>query len=175
MQAHQLKPNTIFQMSKREKFIVGAAIIALLFAGVYYLLPGSTSKEDSLTSATNNDNTKDWIQEMEKSVAKQKLNKQQQKILDRIQSNNTWSNDIFYDRVKKSSIGQKDTPTNLAYTGYMEFQGQEYAVINGLEYTVGEKLDSGNYQIKEISPTKVVLRAKERTITVPFTSNSTNE
>jgi hypothetical protein len=45
------------------------------------------------------------------------------------------------------------------------------ALINGMEYQVGEELESGGYVVLEIDPEKVVLQGKGRggRITVPFT------
>ena len=43
------------------------------------------------------------------------------------------------------------------YTGYMEYGRKKVAIINGLEYGEGEKLETPGYVLKAIFPGKVII------------------
>ncbi|MFT5126125.1 MAG: hypothetical protein ACI9TH_000087 [Kiritimatiellia bacterium] len=44
------------------------------------------------------------------------------------------------------------------YTGYFNIAGQKMALINGMEYTLGEHLVAGTYAVGDIQPQHVTLR-----------------
>lgn len=46
---------------------------------------------------------------------------------------------------------------NFAYSGYIDMGDLKLAIINGLEYELGEALEGGRYIIKGISPVRVVI------------------
>jgi len=46
---------------------------------------------------------------------------------------------------------------NLIYSGYLEAVDKQLAIINGMEYEVGEMLGQEGYFIKSILPTRVVI------------------
>lgn len=46
---------------------------------------------------------------------------------------------------------------NLIYSGYLEAVDKQLAIINGMEYEVGEMLGQEDYFIKSIFPTRVVI------------------
>lgn len=45
----------------------------------------------------------------------------------------------------------------LIYSGYLEVIDKKLAIINGIEYEIGEKLDNGDYYVKKIFPNRVVI------------------
>ena len=49
----------------------------------------------------------------------------------------------------------------LNYTGFLQMGDKRMAIINGMEYEAGERLIEGDYIIKSISPTRVVINARE--------------
>ncbi|MBU0986869.1 MAG: hypothetical protein KKH68_06405, partial [Proteobacteria bacterium] len=46
---------------------------------------------------------------------------------------------------------------SFTYSGYMETGNQRLAIINGMEYTVGEELEPGGYTVNSISANQVVI------------------
>jgi hypothetical protein len=46
---------------------------------------------------------------------------------------------------------------NLKFTGYIDMGDRRLAIINGLEYESGDRLDPGGFTIKSILPNKVVM------------------
>jgi hypothetical protein len=61
---------------------------------------------------------------------------------------------------------------DFVYSGYLEVNQRRLAVINGMEYVVGEQLESGGYIVKSIDPEKVILEdvSKGGRLTLPFTA-----
>ena len=49
----------------------------------------------------------------------------------------------------------------LSYTGYLELNGTRAAIINGVEYQVGDELTTGSCVVKQIERTEVTLVFKE--------------
>lgn len=47
--------------------------------------------------------------------------------------------------------------SSFTYSGYIDVEGRRMAIIDGLEYQVGEKMATGNHVLREIYPEKVVL------------------
>lgn len=62
-------------------------------------------------------------------------------------------------------------PADFSYTGYLDAGSRRLAIINGIEYMVGDQLDSGSLVVKSIDPEKVVLEdaGKRGQLTIPFT------
>ena len=56
------------------------------------------------------------------------------------------------------------------YTGYLQMGSRTMAIINGLEYQLGDELQSGGRIVKEIDPLKVVIgpRADDRNMILPL-------
>ena len=47
----------------------------------------------------------------------------------------------------------------ISYTGYMQMGNTRLAIINGMEYEVGDKLEPGGYLVRTITSTQIVLVA----------------
>ena len=45
----------------------------------------------------------------------------------------------------------------IAYTGYIEMGDSRLAIINGMEYEVGDQLEPGGYKLRAITPTQIVI------------------
>ena len=58
---------------------------------------------------------------------------------------------------------------NFIYSGYMEMGDNRLAVINGMEYVVGEELNTGGFIVNSISPAQVVIgiEGTNQTIVLP--------
>lgn len=65
---------------------------------------------------------------------------------------------VFKDWVRvKSAARALPAKVTFAYTGYIETGRKIMAIINGIEYSVGDTLDIGGYTVKSISPERVVI------------------
>lgn len=45
----------------------------------------------------------------------------------------------------------------VSYTGYMQMGDKTFAIINGVEYSAGDPLEQGDYIVRSISPSQVVI------------------
>jgi hypothetical protein len=62
-------------------------------------------------------------------------------------------------------------PANLAliYSGYVETPRHRVAVINGIEYAVGDRLDQSSYTLRQITPQQVLIDApQQRMLAIPL-------
>ena len=46
---------------------------------------------------------------------------------------------------------------NIAYTGFMQMGDIKFAIINGVEYATGDRLEQGDYILRSITPSRVVI------------------
>ncbi|MGD8881179.1 MAG: general secretion pathway protein GspB, partial [Desulfobacterales bacterium] len=56
----------------------------------------------------------------------------------------------------------------VSYTGFMQMGDKKLAIINGVEYAAGDRLEQGDYILQSITPSRVVIvptgRSKKRFI-----------
>ena len=46
---------------------------------------------------------------------------------------------------------------SIAYTGFMQMGDIKFAIINGVEYATGDRLEQGDYILRSITPSRVVI------------------
>lgn len=57
----------------------------------------------------------------------------------------------------------------LVYAGYIETPRRRVAIINGIEYVVGDQLDKSSYTVRDIAPDQVVVAdPQQRTLALPL-------
>ena len=82
-----------------------------------------------------------------------------------------WLKDPFYDMVSYGELdmsatliktGNVDHKESFSYSGFINVSGKKLAIINDIEYEVGETLvlESGLFVLGEISPTKIIIENK---------------
>jgi hypothetical protein len=159
-------------MSKREKIIVGLMVLSLLYGAVDLIFfgrkkPGPTAiqRQQSSTLAT-------FITEVSAGMKTEpKIGQTDVKyIIDRARE--PFKGDPFLDRAQaayfddqrkkdeelRAKGSQAPLATGLAYTGYLASGDTALAVINGVEYEVGDLLDvPGGYVVQLITPTQAVI------------------
>ncbi|MFO7761818.1 MAG: hypothetical protein R6V20_09435 [Desulfobia sp.] len=86
-----------------------------------------------------------------------------------------WQRNPFYApplKEEKESKGKKDNAVDkkFIYSGFLEGGGKRIAIINGLEYEVGETLGGDKFVLQGILPGHVVIgvREKKQTMSVPI-------
>jgi len=78
-----------------------------------------------------------------------------------------WEQDPFirYDRPKaKKKARQTSSDSELVFSGYMLVGDKGFAVINGMEYKVGETILPQGYLVKKITTAKVMLQRESEHI-----------
>ena len=165
------------KIGKREKIILALMVVAVLY-GAYalFLEPSAQKSKPAKKPAVSRTQEMTQLDTLVTTVAVA-LKESKQSSLDAYIMNNAqkaWVSDPFY--VGSSTKDEKKEKTadegpNLKYTGYIDHEGGvRLAIINGVDYRVGEALEVPGYRLVSIAPSKVDIEDQEgqRTITVPF-------
>jgi len=160
-------------MKKREKIILAVMGVALLCAA-YILLSDRSSPQTNVATERNLASVKAFSAQLTEDLKKDNLTGADRYVLGWAEAE--WAGDPFLAK-KLSSVVETargstgGQPDNFAYSGYLEAGRKRLAVINGMEYQVGEQLEPGGYVVLSIDPEKVILEnmGKHGQITLPFT------
>jgi hypothetical protein len=159
-------------MSKREKIILAVMLVALLITA-YLFLSDSSPQKTNVANEKELANVKALSTQVTEEVKKKALTDIEKYVLERAQAD--WPRDPFLEkrlsRVAEATKGGGVRPSDYAFSGYVDVGNRRLAIINGMEYFVGDQLESGGYLVKSIDPEKVVLEDidKRGRITIPFT------
>ncbi|MEW5725068.1 MAG: hypothetical protein AB1896_18290 [Thermodesulfobacteriota bacterium] len=155
-------------MSKREKIIIALMAAAMLYGG-YELLFGS--RPSATTPGPSTEEVAAFVAEMSGLLAaKSPALAHAPYILSRASAE--WQKDPFAGRElvalyhTESKVREEESAEavpvilggelGLAYTGFLQSGENALAIINGLEYEVGDRLDGPEgYLVKAISPEQV--------------------
>jgi len=59
---------------------------------------------------------------------------------------------------KSKEVTQVSIPDlKVSYTGFMKMGDKTFAIINGVEYAAGDPLEQGDYVVRSITPSQVVI------------------
>ena len=157
-------------MSTREKIVIGLMMVAVLWGGYNLLFTGSDNTSGGSVATANQqiEDTKAFAQNVTQTVAKEVSAPSNTPYLLK-RASVAWTRDPFLDRqtaltYEAEKMAQEEAKEvsaaelGLVYSGYLMAGDKSLAVINGLEYEEGEKLDrEGGYIVKSISPIQVVI------------------
>ena len=154
-------------MTTREKIIVGIMCLTIVY-GAYELIFRGRSRPappPTVSGSTTRD-LKSFVAEITGKLANEKVSKDYQHMIR--QAGADWTKDPFIQssaplKKRLSAAGSapkkpaKKAMPRYTYSGYMQLGNTKLAIINGVEYTVGEKLLNKAYYVKTISTNKVVI------------------
>jgi hypothetical protein len=164
-------------MEKREKVLLALMIIALGYGAFELFVRPAASPPDAPAVSVNVDEATNLSQTLSKSLAEAELRMEEKHILEKAAA--PWAADPFYDWPHPRAAEATDTKPALAleqigktiiYSGYLEMGRTRIAVINGLEYRVGETLVDGSFVVERITPASVTLKAaqSQQQIVIPY-------
>lgn len=158
-------------MGKREKVLIAFMVLAIGYGGFeLFYSPGPRGVE-----------TRDLIevkaaQELAKSVSDSMkeagLDQDQKYILEAASS--VWSKNPFYSWPVPEDTREEALPEEerevMIYSGYIEMGRARLAVINGLEYEIGEELAGGRFVVTRITPSNVTVQSRksQQELTIPY-------
>ena len=160
-------------MTTREKIIVGFMVVAIAY-GVYTVF-FSAPREASISSGHKETDTLDSFVNKIAKQSKTGLSKEQTYILQKARTE--WKQDPFVRIAPKMTREEKVNRqplvlnSKILYTGFLEMGNKRLAIINGMEYEVGDILDQAGLVVKNISPSHVVVAApdnKNKTLMLPM-------
>ncbi|MBS3757002.1 MAG: hypothetical protein KGY56_15005 [Desulfobacterales bacterium] len=160
-------------MGTREKILVGLMIVALVYGAFELFISRGENVGQQQNSGPDIETARQMEQEINTRISQADLNAEQAYILE--MASRQWQRDPFYVLPEQEDIteGQPETgggPGKLEYTGYLEIGNTEMAIINGLEYRTGERLEQGGGMVRSISPGRVVVESAStgEKISVPY-------
>jgi len=155
------------KLEKREGFIIGAMAIAVLYGALTFLIGGQSKKAVS-PATINGPDLQVLTSDITATVSKQAFSVRDAYVIAKAETE--WLHDPFMGKkVYRQMVtpiavpkAAEVAPVKIAfnYMGYMEFRGKQIAIINGVEYTLGESLDTPGYVLRSISPQKVIIENK---------------
>lgn len=161
-------------MGKREKIILSLMVLSIFLYGIYHFssikpsdtgIKGPEKKEAKLNK---------FVADIAVKLKKKDISRTDKHIIAMAKSE--WAGDPFLrvalpveSQPKQERVAASALNVNFIYSGYMEMGDNRLAVINGMEYVVGEKLDPGGYIVNSISPAQVVIgiEGTNQTIVLP--------
>ena len=148
-------------MSKRERVILILMVLAIIIGG-YSLLFTSPSDTDHTGPELSVEKLNKFVNDVAESLSKRDLSKADIHIL--AQARAGWKRDPFL----KSKLPVKFDGSNdaaitdvsgirFSYSGYLTMGDQQLAIINRMEYGVGDELNQSGYIVESITPNLVVI------------------
>ena len=159
------------KLEKREIVILAITALAILY-GVFNFLLGKSVQKPAVSSTLQAEEFKNLVGEITTAMSVGTLSVGEAYGISRAEAE--WQHDPFYEKktyremlsYKETAKAGKEVKEKIAfnYTGYMEYGGRKVAIINSIEYSEGEKLETPGYVLKAIFPGKVIIEnALEKT------------
>lgn len=161
-------------MAKREKIILSLMVLSILAYGFYYFSsdkPADTGIERPEKKEAKLDK---FVADIAVKLKKQDISRIDKHIIAMAKSE--WAGDPFLrgelpleSQSRQKLVEAHALNVNFIYSGYVEMGDNRLAVINGMEYVVGEELNTGGFIVDSISPAQVVIgiEGTNQTIVLP--------
>ena len=137
--------------------------VLVLLSGAYALLTGGKEQKDIKKSESVEKTN--YVSSITTDLMNTPLNLTDAYVVGRAEAD--WGKNPFWEKGSYSEWANRDNkkPTDdpaakIIYSGYVDVGKKKMAVINGLEYSIGEKLEINGYVLKKITAAKVVISNK---------------
>ncbi len=156
-------------ISKREKIILGVvAGAAVVAAYIQFLAP--SGGEGGIDIQKVKQDLTSFVTSTSAAVAQAKPDEQALHAL--ALAARPWKGDPFLKTDEPIDLGKTEEINfpELSYTGFVGMDTKRVAVINGVEYEVGDELSSPGFILEEIHPDRVIVGVKgeQHRTTVPL-------
>ena len=148
-------------MTTREKIIVALMVLAVVYGGYTFFL---SAPSDETAFKRGGDKELEALNLFITKVAdktKNSLSKEQAYVLQKAQIE--WKKDPLLQIEPKISPEEKEArqplvlESKILYTGFLQMGDKRLAILNGLEYEIGDRLDPGGLIVRNIDPNHVVI------------------
>jgi len=147
------------KLKKREIIILVIAALFILYAGYEYLIAGPASKKIKTSTESVNINTS--ITGITKDLGKDKITDFDAYVIRRMEAdwgkNPFWKKDLYKEWGNREGVAKSGVLAKIIYSGYVDSGKNKMAIINGLEYRLGEELELEGYVLKQITPSSVLI------------------
>jgi hypothetical protein len=146
------------KLNKRQIIILVIAALLILYAAYEYLISGPAGKK--VETGTNSAEINTFVSDLQNDLIKNITVGVDAYIIGRAEAN--WQRNPFWERQSYKEWAAREgaagvSASKIIYSGYVDSGRKKLAVINGLEYRVGEQLEMEGYILKGITPSKVLL------------------
>ncbi len=168
-------------MSKQEKVIVVIAVLVIIF-GIYSFFIASPDKRTRIETGKNITKLNKLVNDVAAELKEGALTEAEEYII--AQAGTEWTKSPFFEgrpswKPGIGGISAQAEKVEFMYTGYVELGKKRLAVINGLDYQIGEIIvnkspagesPAGEHIVQGIYPDRVILKpgGKQKAITVKF-------
>ncbi len=143
-------------MSTREKIILAIMAIVVVGGIFYYTSSERETVIEERESGLQELNT--FVGETVDRVNIQNLTAAELRTIASAEAK--WVRDPYRAPKITKEEQEKQLSVSFSYTGYIKSGKKKIAVINGLEYKIGEEIDPGGFVAREIYPDRVIIEAK---------------
>ena len=151
-------------MTTRERVILILMLLSIAGGGYFYFF-SSPSETDVISPEKGAETLNKFMTDLAGTLKESKLSENDTYLLSRAETE--WPKDPFLQPgliVKSEVTVEKkeevfDEEVNFTYSGYLDIGNRKLAIIDGMEYEIGEALKDGKYYIKKITPVQVVIGA----------------
>jgi hypothetical protein len=158
-------------MTKREKIIVGIMVLTVGYGAIELLLPrAQTGAAVPAVQSTESLNT--FIAKVA-DAAKGAASESSVLVVQKAEAG--WNQDPFLIIRKPPPAAEARAPKetarpvpNLTYSGFLEIGPKRLAIINGMEYEAGDRVNPGAFSIKSILPNKVIMTSAQGDTVLPL-------
>jgi len=146
------------KLNKRQIIIFVIAALFILYAAYEYLISGPVGKK--VKTGTDSAEINAFVSDLQKDVIKDITAGVDAYIIGRAEAD--WQRNPFWERHSYKDWAAREgvagvSASKIVYSGYVDSGKKRLAVINGLEYRVGEQLEMEGYILKGITPSKVLI------------------
>ncbi|HOW56739.1 MAG TPA: hypothetical protein PKZ12_01960 [Smithellaceae bacterium] len=155
------------KFSKRQIMILLVAVIAVLF-GVYEIFFGGQSGKSSSKAQSNPVEINTLVSGISGNLLKNTPIGIDAYLIGRAEEK--WEADPFLQRAlyaelmakenEGSGAAEEKSAVKIVYSGYIDAGKTKMAIINGVEYRAGEKLEIEGYVLKRITPSRILVLNK---------------
>jgi len=144
------------KLNKRQIIILVIAALFILYAAYEYLISGPAGKKVETSSNTAEINT--FVSGLQNDLVKNITAGVDVYIIKQAEAD--WQKNPFWERHSYKEWAAREgaagvSASKIIYSGYVDSGKKKMAIINGIEYSVGEKLEIEGYVLKSITPVKI--------------------
>ncbi|MEZ4524306.1 MAG: hypothetical protein R2941_00095 [Desulfobacterales bacterium] len=160
--------------SNREKIIVILAAVAMLY-GIYEYIFYYAKLPVQSTASGDQENLLLHLSRISQEVDKSTLTSSENYLIEKTEKK--WEDVFIPNPMPKpepeAAFQEESEKTKLpVYTGYLQMEDRMIAIIDGMDYEVGETLPESGYELCLISPAEITVRNKKnRLFPIPIYTN----
>jgi len=155
---------------KREMIFIAVAVVGLIYGAADYFMRSKIKSTPTGGEGAMAEATFSLISEELSAGASSKHEANAMDILNAVSA--VWPENVFINRTSLEDDDELEEgapaleDVSMVYSGYMNMGEKLFAVINGIEYRIGDLVEG--FLVKEIDPMEIIMEKNGRPMHVPF-------